>query len=184
MPASKRVYRRLRDADVAFNPHDDNLRRGPGGEVMLKRGPHAEGGLVDFFDGGGKVELGAGWAETGGVLGGGVDGDGEDGGGAEELLGGEDSGVGWGVSMWRLGGESGIYTLSYSHTAGRNFSWMSQMLWPVRWDLERGLVATMVLQLGEGNCGAGGGMAYKIAGLAIGSLGNAIAFARRWRVTY
>ena len=100
MPARERVYRRLRHADVALDADDDDLRGGSGGEVMTKRGPHAEGGLVDFLDGGGEVELRAGWAEAGGVLGGGVDGDREDGGGAEELLGGEDSrgwllGAGW-----------------------------------------------------------------------------------------
>lgn len=58
------------------------------------------------------------------------------------------------------------------------------MLWTVRSDLERGLVAATILRLGEGNSGAGGGTAYKIAGLAIGSLGNSIAFAGWWRVTY
>lgn len=92
MPARERVYRRLCDADVALDSDDDDLRWGPGREVMTKGGPHAEGGLVDFFDCLGEVELRAGWAEASGILGGGVDGDGEDGGGAEELLGGEDSG--------------------------------------------------------------------------------------------
>lgn len=78
---------------MALDADDDDLRRSAGREMVSKGGPHAEGGLVDFLDGGGEVEFGAGWAEARGILGGGVDGDGEDGGGAEELLGGEDSGV-------------------------------------------------------------------------------------------
>lgn len=42
-----------------------------------------------------------------------------------------------------------IYILSYSHIAGRNFSWMSQTLWSVRLDLElgSGLVAAMICSL-------------------------------------
>lgn len=101
MPSPERIYRRLRHADVALDANNDNLGGRTGREVVTKGRPHAEGGLVNFLDGGGEVELGAGWAEAGGILGGGVDGDGEYGGGAEELLGGEDSGRM--VSMWRLG---------------------------------------------------------------------------------
>ena len=45
--------------------------------------------------------------------------------------------LGEGVSMWRLGEVGrGVYILSYSHTAGRNFSWMSQMLETIRSGLE------------------------------------------------
>lgn len=58
------------------------------------------------------------------------------------------------------------------------------MLWPVRSAKRRGLLTATALKPSEGNSGAIGGMAHKIAGLAIGLLGNSIAFAGRWRVTY
>lgn len=56
-------------------------------------------------------------------------------------------------SKWRWGEEGGIHILSYSHTAGRNFSWISQMLWHVRSGLERVLVLAMILRLGGANDG-------------------------------
>lgn len=95
------------------------------------RHPHAEGGLVGVFDGIGDVELGAGGAEASGILGCDVNRDREDRSGADELLGGKDSGVFFFscLVIWRH--KSVSYTLSYSQIAGLNFSWMSQMLWNV-----------------------------------------------------
>lgn len=114
MPSPERIYRRLRHADVALDADDDYLGGRTGREVVTKGGPHAESGLVDFLDSGREVELGASWAEAGGILGGGVDGDGEYGGGAEELLGGEDSGGV--VSMWRLSdGGAGLHLVIFPY---------------------------------------------------------------------
>jgi len=85
MPLPQQIQRRLRHANMRFDPHDHYLMRtrdsaGRGEVPGYGRDPHREGGFVDVFDGGEGVEgeFGAGFAQAGFVLRGGVDGDVED----------------------------------------------------------------------------------------------------------
>ncbi len=71
MSIRKQIERRLRDADMRFNPDHCDGGGSCAGEVLLYCWhPHREGRLVDMLDCTGEVEFGTGRAQTGAVLGG------------------------------------------------------------------------------------------------------------------